>query len=154
MARLVFFFFIFLAWHFNSSFAQTNYYNVLRYGAKPNGVTDSTNALFDAWLAACGSKGSSMIYVPKGRYLVGSLLFKGPCKSPDITIQIDGTLVAPTGYQHLGQAGNWLSFYGVAGVSIVGGALDAKGRHLWDCKAAGSNCPTGASVSQYNLFNS
>lgn len=145
MAGLFFFFFIFFVLHFNLSSATTNF-NVLSYGAKPTGLTDSTKAFLNAWAAACGSTGPTMIYVPKGRYLLGSMVFGGGCKSPDITIRIDGTLVAPGDYRILGKAANWLSFEGVAGVSIVGGALDAKGSALWACKAKGKNCPSGATV--------
>ncbi|KAJ9173314.1 hypothetical protein P3X46_016465 [Hevea brasiliensis] len=152
MAGLLFLFFIFFALHIISSSATTNF-NVLSYGAKPNGVTDSTKAFLDAWAAACGSTDSTMIYMPKGRYLLGSMVFTGSCKSPDITIRIDGTLVAPGDYRILGQAANWLSFEGVAGVSIVGGALDAKGSPLWACKAKGNNCPSGATSLSFTNSN-
>ncbi|XP_050230031.1 polygalacturonase [Mercurialis annua] len=147
-----FFFIILFAQHISLSFATTNY-NVLNYGAKPNGLTDSTEAFLNAWAAACGSTGSSMIYVPKGRYLLGSMSFKGSCKSTYITIRIDGTLVAPGDYQILGKASHWLSFEGVSGVSIVGGALDAKGSNLWACKAKNTNCPTGATTLMFTNSN-
>ncbi|TYH89753.1 hypothetical protein ES332_A13G004400v1 [Gossypium tomentosum] len=122
----------------NSTSATTKY-NVLSFGAKPNGKTDSTKAFLMAWEAACSSADSTMIYVPKGRYLLGSMAFKGGCKSPQITFRIDGTLVAPQDYRLLGKSTDWLSFEGVNGVSILGGALDAKGPSLWACKASHSN---------------
>ncbi|KAJ4841807.1 hypothetical protein Tsubulata_049762, partial [Turnera subulata] len=126
-------------------------YNVLKYGAKPNGKTDSTQAFLDAWNAACASESSTLIYVPKGRYLLGSLAFKGDgCKSPDITIRIDGTLIAPEDYRLLGQSASWISFEKVNGVSVVGGALDAKGSPLWACKATGNNCPSGATTMSFS----
>ena len=136
---------LFLMLSINSASATTKY-NVLNFGAKPNGETDSTEAFLKAWAAACGSADSTMIYVPKGRYLLDSMAFKGDCKSPQITIRIDGTLVAPLDYRVLGKSINWLSFEGVNGVSIIGGALDAKGASLWACKASHSNCPSGATV--------
>ncbi|XP_022744312.1 polygalacturonase-like [Durio zibethinus] len=136
----------------NSTSATTNY-NVLNFGAKPNGKTDSTNAFLKAWDAACGSADSTMIYVPKGRYLLGSVAFQGDCKSPQITIRIDGNLVAPVDYQVLGKSTNWLSFEGVSDVSIIGGALDAKGPSLWDCKASHSNCPSGATTLSFTNSN-
>lgn len=126
--------------------------NILSFGAKPNGVTDSTQAFMDAWSAACASSDSSTIRVPKGRYLLPTaMVFKGDnCQSPGITLWIDGTLVASSPYQILGQADNWLSFETVTGVSIIGGALDAKGSSLWACKLAGStDCPSGATVSNF-----
>ncbi|KAA3454173.1 polygalacturonase-like [Gossypium australe] len=132
----------------NSTSATTKY-NVLSFGAKPNGKTDSTKAFLMAWEAACSSADSTMIYVPKGRYLLGSMAFKGGCKSPQITIRIDGTLVAPQDYRVLGKSTDWLSFEGVNGISILGGALDAKGPSLWACKASHSNCPSGATTLSF-----
>ncbi|KAE8715033.1 Polygalacturonase [Hibiscus syriacus] len=127
----------------NSTSATQNY-NVLNFGAKPNGKTDSTKAFLMARQAACGSADSTLIYVPKGRYLLDSMTFRGICKSPRITFRIDGTLVAPLDYRVLGKSTDWISFQGVNGVSIVGGALDAKGSSLWACKHSHTNCPSGA----------
>lgn len=131
----------------------TTKYNVLNFGAaKPNGRTDSTKAFLNAWNAACGSPDSTLIYVPKVRYLLRSMEFKGECKSPQVTIRIDGTLVAPADYRVLGKSSNWLSFEGVSGVSIIGGAMDAKGPSLWACKASHTNCPSGATVYYFHSF--
>ncbi|KAM5577495.1 polygalacturonase-like [Rosa sericea] len=127
-------------------------YNVLSFGAKRNGVSDSTQAFLDAWGAACGaSADSSEIYVPKGRYLLGAMAFKGDCKSSHVTFRIDGTLVASPDYRVLGQANNWFSFEGVTRVNIVGGALDAKGSALWACKLSTetTSCPNGATTLSF-----
>ncbi|XVE52344.1 hypothetical protein DITRI_Ditri02bG0115400 [Diplodiscus trichospermus] len=136
-----------------NSASATTVYNVLNFGAKPNGKTDSTNAFLEAWNAACGSADLTMIYVPKGRYLLGSMAFKGDCKSPQIIVRIDGTLVAPVDYRVLGKSTNWLSFEGVDGVSIIGGALDAKGPSLWACKASNTNCPSGVTTLSFTNSN-
>ncbi|KAL9410453.1 hypothetical protein AB3S75_044255 [Citrus x aurantiifolia] len=148
LISLIFSIFLFtVSNNLNPSAAAASVYNVLRFGAKGNGVIDSTEAFAKAWAAACASNKSTIIYVPKGRYLLGSVAFKGECQSSDITFRIDGTLVAPADYRVLGQADNWLSFEGVSGVSIIGGALDAKGNSLWACKAAaGTTCPNGATT--------
>ncbi|KAE8734301.1 allyl alcohol dehydrogenase family protein [Hibiscus syriacus] len=82
---------LFVMLDINTTSATKNY-NVLDFGAKPNGKTDSTKAFLMAWQAACGSTESTMVYVPKGRYLLGSMDFRGLCKSPHITFRIDGTL--------------------------------------------------------------
>ncbi|KAJ0035673.1 hypothetical protein Pint_24954 [Pistacia integerrima] len=150
--HLYMFFLVFSIYNLHSLSAATNY-NVLSFGAKGNGVTDSTQAFSKAWVAACGSTESTTIYVPKGRYLLGSMTFKGDCKNTDITMRIDGTLVAPSDYHVLAQADNWLSFEGVSGVSITGGALDAKGSALWNCKAKGTNCPNGATTVSFSNSN-
>ncbi|XVF82494.1 hypothetical protein PTKIN_Ptkin16aG0053500 [Pterospermum kingtungense] len=81
------------------------------------------------------------------------MAFKGQCKSPQITIRIDGTLVAPVDYHVLGKSANWLSFEGVSGVSIIGGALDAKGPSLWACEASHTNCPSGATTLSFTNSN-
>ncbi|KAG8480680.1 hypothetical protein CXB51_025222 [Gossypium anomalum] len=88
-----------------STFAMTEF-NVLNFGANLNGRTDSTNSFLKAWNSACGTADLTFIYVPKGRYLVGSLAFKGQCKSPQIIIRIDGTIVAPLDYGVLGKSDN------------------------------------------------
>ncbi|KAH7514850.1 hypothetical protein FEM48_Zijuj11G0134100 [Ziziphus jujuba var. spinosa] len=133
----------------SSPATATTTYNVLSFGAKPNGLKDSTQAFLNAWSAACSSSDSTVIVVPKGRYLLSSMSFKGDCKSLHITFQIDGTLVAPADYRILGQFENWFSFEGVSRVSIVGGALDAKGPALWACKASGKGCPSGATTLSF-----
>ncbi|KDO74904.1 hypothetical protein CISIN_1g046693mg [Citrus sinensis] len=120
-------FLLILSINLHASSATTENNSVLSFGAKGN-----------AWAAACASTESATIYVPRGRYLLGSVAFKGECKSSDITFRIDGTLVAPADYSVLGQSDNWLSFEGVSSVSIIGGALDAKGSSLWACKGAGT----------------
>ncbi|KAL0700967.1 hypothetical protein Bca4012_057089 [Brassica carinata] len=87
-------------YRFAQSDARTSL-NVLSFGAKPNGVVDSTNAFSDAWESACRVEDSVMIYVPKGRYLIGrELRFEGEsCKSREITLRIDGTLIGPQDYR-------------------------------------------------------
>ncbi|KAJ0034323.1 hypothetical protein Pint_26375 [Pistacia integerrima] len=72
MVFLIFIFFI------RSSTAA---FNVITYGAKPDGKTDATPSFLRAWKAACSSVKASTIYVPKGRYLIKEVEFRGPCKS-------------------------------------------------------------------------
>ncbi|XP_010511451.1 PREDICTED: polygalacturonase-like [Camelina sativa] len=141
--------------HFGKSDARTSL-NVLSFGAKPNGVVDSVKAFSDAWDAACEVADSVVIYVPKGRYLVsGEVRFEGEsCKSRDITLRIDGTLIGPQDYRLLGKRENWFSFIGVHNVTVLGGSFDAKGSTLWSCKANGYNCPEGATTLRFmDSFN-
>ncbi|KAL0452854.1 UNVERIFIED_CONTAM: Polygalacturonase [Sesamum latifolium] len=118
-------------------------FNVIKFGAKPDGETDATQPFLRAWASACNSMVTSTIYVPKGRFSIRFAEFRGPCKSA-IKVQIDGTLIAPKDYRALGNSGSWILFIQVNRISVIGGALDAKGDGLWNCKKAGQNCPDGA----------
>ncbi|XP_060211297.1 polygalacturonase-like [Lycium barbarum] len=127
------------------SMADNAIFNVVQMGAKPNGKTDSTMSFLNAWKAACGSTKPATIIVPLGRYLVKQAHFRGKCNNKAITFRIDGTLLAPSNYNVIGNAGNyWLLFEGVDGVSIRGGNLDGRGAALWACKASSNNRPSGA----------
>ncbi|XP_060181784.1 polygalacturonase-like [Lycium barbarum] len=137
------------------SLAASTMYNVQKYGAKSNGKTDSSKAFLSAWAAACASTSPATIYVPPGKYLVRSAYFYGQtCKSKAITIRIDGTVLAPSDYNVNGNAGNWIKFERVSGVSIYGGTLDGQGSSLWACKNSGKSCPKGSTaLAFYNSNN-
>lgn len=154
--RLVLVFTILYILHQSSVAESSLVYDVRSFGAKPNGVMDSTRAFLNAWAAACASNDSITISVPKGRYLLPSaMVFKGDkCKNTDITFRVDGTLMASSDYRVLRRTSNWLSFVRVTGISIVGGTLDAKGTSLWGCKLAGgsTDCPNGATVSDFTFI--
>ncbi|TKY58964.1 Polygalacturonase protein [Spatholobus suberectus] len=138
----------------SSSVAMGATYNVVNFGAKSDGKTDSTEAFLNAWSKACASSDPASMYVPQGRFLLRSATFNGQCNNKGITVTIDGTLVAPSDYGVTGNAGNWLQFDGVNGVSIRGGVLDGQGSALWNCKNSGkSNCPTGATTLAFTNSN-
>jgi polygalacturonase len=142
---------LFLFCIFQQSNAASASYNVIKFGAKPDGKIDSTQPFLKAWSAACSSASPSTIYVPKGSYLLKATVFRGPCKNK-ITVQIDGTLVAPTDYRALGNSGYWILFIKVNRVSVFGGTLDAKGAGFWACRKSGQNCPVGARVSTVCIY--
>ncbi|XP_020206421.1 polygalacturonase [Cajanus cajan] len=127
--------------------------NVVDFGAKPDGETDSTNALLSAWGRACSSTSPTTIFVPLGRFLVGKVVFKGRCNNKGITIHIDGALVAPSKYDVIGNAENWLFFDDVDGVSVIGGVLDGQGTDLWACKRSAKSCPIGATNMGFTNSN-
>ncbi|CAH2058113.1 unnamed protein product [Thlaspi arvense] len=142
---LVLFVFLFIS----SCSAQS--YNVLSFGAKPDGKTDATKAFMAVWETACASPRPVTIVVPKGRFLLRSLNFDGSkCKPKQVTFRIDGTLVAPADYRVIGNEDYWIFFNLLDGVTVYGGVLDAQGASLWDCKKSGKTCPSGATVS--NVF--
>ncbi|KAI3997407.1 hypothetical protein MKX01_017777 [Papaver californicum] len=119
-------------------------YNILNFGAKPDGgKTASTNSLLKTWANACKSIKPSTIYVPPGTYLINQAVFSGPCKNK-ITFRIDGTLVAPANYYGVGNTGSWILFSDVTGVTVLGGTINAHGSGYWACKRSGRSCPQGA----------
>ncbi|KAK1271207.1 hypothetical protein QJS04_geneDACA006143 [Acorus gramineus] len=118
-------------------------YNVLDFGAKADGKTDSAKAFLAAWSAACSSTSPATVHVPSGRFLLNRVAFQGPCKNNKINFRMFGTLVAPS-YTVIGTSNQWILFNQIDGLSINGGILDGQGTRLWDCKLAGKNCPLGA----------
>ncbi|KAL4035555.1 hypothetical protein IC575_004257 [Cucumis melo] len=127
-------------------------YNVVSFGGKGDGRTDSTQAFQTVWSNACSSTKPATIYVPRGRYYLRSGTFNGPCKNNAIFIRIDGTLVAPSDFQVIGNSPAWIAFRNVDGVTVSGGNLDGKGAGLWACKNSSSSttCPSGATTLQFS----
>jgi polygalacturonase len=122
-------------------------YNVLRYGARPDGAVDAAGAFLRAWADACRSTRPAAVYVPPGRYLVSSATFSGPCHAhAAVTFAVAGTIVAPAGAGGRGSSGRWITFESMEGLVVSGGTFDGRGRALWACRARGGNCPTPTSV--------
>ncbi|GAB2277193.1 hypothetical protein Dimus_011901 [Dionaea muscipula] len=139
-----------------------SYNNILAFGARDDGVSDSTQGLFDSWNHACQQKNpdAAGIYVPKGNFLVHPVLLEGPCQSPYMTVTIDGNLHGPSDYNEIAKHGMWIGFHSVDGLTVKGtGQLDAKGQSLWDCKDNGhlinhAHCPKGGrSMALDNVKN-
>ncbi|KAK0592899.1 hypothetical protein LWI29_027445 [Acer saccharum] len=107
-------FIIIIFYFFQSSNAA---YNVVSFGAKPDGRTDSTQPFLEAWSSACKSVTPAMIYVPRGSFVIRAVVFGGPCRSK-VVFRIDGTLVAPSNYWNVGNSGYWILFSKVVRVSI------------------------------------
>ncbi|KAI9080053.1 hypothetical protein K1719_037986 [Acacia pycnantha] len=117
--------------------------NVLDFKAKPDGVTDCTQAFMTAWRTVCNSPQQARLYVPPGKYYVSSMFFAGPCKSPQpITIRVDGTILASTDPSEYVN-GEWLIFTDIKGLKLIGpGTFDGQGKDMW---AANINCESDPS---------
>ncbi|ONK57885.1 uncharacterized protein A4U43_C09F5210 [Asparagus officinalis] len=140
--------FIFLITLISSSTLAKATYNIVDFGAQPDGLTDSSGPITSAWAKACSSVRPASVYIPVGTFYVSRLTLKGPCNNTDIRIYIHGTLVAPVGYN---TDDRWIGIQFVDGVSVYGGVFDGRGQRLWSCKlAAGYSCPLGATVSLKN----
>ncbi|VFQ90592.1 unnamed protein product [Cuscuta campestris] len=125
-------------------------FNVQSYGAAAGGETDSSEAFLAAWAAACAHPGGSAdVYVPPGRYVLGSVVFDGGhCKNGAVTFRMDGAvLAAPADYHAIASNQSWIQFFTVTGVTVVGGTLDGRGAKLWACKSSRKkNCPEGTTT--------
>ncbi|WCJ19819.1 Pectin lyase-like superfamily protein [Euphorbia peplus] len=117
-------------------------YDVVDFGAVGDGLKDDTQSFQDAWKATCQSSCSATMYVPDGRtYLLQPITFSGACRSKDITVQIDGGLVAPTKPHEWSckdkKCKQWITFDKINGLVIRGyGTFDGHGSNWWnlDCK--------------------
>ncbi|KAG7579289.1 Glycoside hydrolase family 28 [Arabidopsis thaliana x Arabidopsis arenosa] len=58
------------------SSTAANNYNVVSFGAKPDGRTDSTKAFLGAWPAACRSAAAVTVTVPRGSFLLKPVEFR------------------------------------------------------------------------------
>nr|VDD53773.1 unnamed protein product [Brassica oleracea] len=121
----------------------SNVFNVVSFGANPDGVTDSTAAFLKAWQAACGSASSATMMAPTGTFVVKAITFGGPCKS-ELKFQVAGTVVAPADYREFRNSGYWILFKKVSKFSLVGGTFDARANGFWACRKSGQNCPPGS----------
>ncbi|KAH0773920.1 hypothetical protein KY290_011057 [Solanum tuberosum] len=123
-------------------------YNVVSFGARGDGRTDSSSAFLRAWSAACRSTSQPNVYIPRGTFLVRTLNLNGPCKRR-IEFRIDGTLVAPVNYNAIGHSEFWIMFYKVSGLNVYGGTINARGHGYWSCRNGGKSCPQGARSIQF-----
>ncbi|KAL2922468.1 Polygalacturonase [Bienertia sinuspersici] len=117
--------------------------SVVRFGARPDGRFDSTQAFKKAWAWACRSAKPATIDVPQGRFVVRPMYFNGPCRNR-VTLRMKGTIIGPSDYRVLAQSSVWLMFYNINGLTIHGGTLDARGHSFWSCRRRTSYCYNGA----------
>ncbi|PON65852.1 Glycoside hydrolase [Parasponia andersonii] len=91
------------------------------------------------WVTACkNSAAAAKILIPKGTFLVGPVVFQGPCKSSEpIVIEVQGTVKATTDISEYSSP-EWISFERINGLVIIGGGtFDGQGPKVWqynDCK--------------------
>ncbi|KAL3733392.1 hypothetical protein ACJRO7_022852 [Eucalyptus globulus] len=112
-----------------------NVFNIKDFGAVDDGNTDGSKALSDAWSKACNSRGTAVVLIPSGTYLLGPVRLAGPCNGA-IEFQIKGDLKALNSPQ-LG-IDHWITFRYIEDLTITGGGvLDGQGAAAWpsnDCK--------------------
>ncbi|KAI6684118.1 hypothetical protein NL676_030031 [Syzygium grande] len=80
--------------------------------------------------------------IPQGRFLVGPLVFTGPCRNREpIVVQIKGTLLSASPDQlddFPMDVDNWVQFYDINGLIVIGGGtLDGQGASFWSHSLGG-----------------
>nr|GMD39258.1 exopolygalacturonase-like [Ipomoea batatas] len=117
-------------------------FNVLSYGARPDGRTDNKEAFLNAWKDACKWEGGAKMHIPRGVYMVSSVLFTGTCKG-SVTVRIQGIVRAPTN-PSLFFGDTWIGFRYIDGLVMEGGGtLDGQGASAWPYNDCNKNphCP-------------
>jgi polygalacturonase len=119
--------------------ASQSVFSLDRYGARGDGSHDDTQALAQAWNAACTSPRPAVLLVPGGkRYLLKLVTLHGPCKS-SVTVTVKGTLVASPNRSDWSDEDrrHWIVFRQVDRLTVNGGgAVDGNGETWWknSCK--------------------
>lgn len=94
------------------------------------------------WTAVCQWPGKARMVIPQGRFLVGPLVFTGPCRNREpIVVQIKGTLLSASPDQlddFPMDVDNWVQFYDINGLIVIGGGtLDGQGASFWSHSLGG-----------------
>ncbi|KAK8704038.1 hypothetical protein V6N13_047673 [Hibiscus sabdariffa] len=130
-------------------------FNVLEHGAKADGRTDSSINFIRTFEAACNFHGNAMMVIPDGVFLIGPVLFSGPCFNPSLLIvQVNGIVKAQSNMAYYRGDGeddiDWITFQAIDGLILTGrGAFHGQGSAVWrfnEC-ARKSNCIRFPAVS-------
>ncbi|KAI3897821.1 hypothetical protein MKX03_013727 [Papaver bracteatum] len=130
-------------------------FDVLKYGAVPNGRDDCSQAFVQAWNAACHHPGgNAKLVVPPGNYKLLPAVFQGPCTSEQIVVEVQGIV---TGSDQVSdyEESQWVLFENINGLLLTGGGtFDGSGRKTWkfnDC-ASNPDCqPLAAGLKFMNV---
>lgn len=110
-------------------------FNVLDYGAKADGKTDSSINFIRTFKMACNFNGDAMMVIPDGEFLIGPVMFSGPCFNPSpLIIQFNGNIKAQADLTRFGGAGgsDWINFQAIDGLILSGhGTLHGQGALAW-----------------------
>ncbi|XP_022153883.1 polygalacturonase ADPG2-like [Momordica charantia] len=110
--------------------------DVKAHGAVPDGKKVSTQAFMNAWVEACRSTGPTKLLFSAGTFLIGPVVFAGPCTASPMTVEIQGTVKATTDLSEY-SGPDWILFESVNDLTITGsGTFDGQGQEVWkfnDC---------------------
>ncbi|RAL50197.1 hypothetical protein DM860_007871 [Cuscuta australis] len=134
-------------------------YNVLRFGALPDGKTDFSQALLSAWGLACKDYGSTVV-IPKqrGAFFLNPVTLNGPCAGP-ITLLVNGVVRAPekSFLTDGGPPDYWVLFNHLRQLTVTGsGTFDGQGAFAWSvnpCKTQKYCIPFPANIKFNDVSN-
>ncbi|KAL2239006.1 UNVERIFIED_CONTAM: Exopolygalacturonase [Sesamum indicum] len=113
-------------------------FDITKFEAKADGITDNAIPIIRAWKAACESRGAAKVVIPRGNFMAGEIVLGGPCVG-QTTVEIQGTLLAnpdPSAYT----GGSWIMLQRVDNVVVTGGGtINGQGKNVW--QYAGGDSP-------------
>ncbi|XP_077246180.1 exopolygalacturonase-like [Tasmannia lanceolata] len=125
LGTMFWFFFLLFAWVAEAE-SKCGVFNIEEFGAIPDGTTDSTQALLQAWKKACQWDGKGKVQIPRGTFLVGQVVLEGPCKG-GLEFEVQGVVRAPSDPNEF-DSDSWVAFHSVDGLTINGGgSFDGQG---------------------------
>ncbi|KAK6278554.1 hypothetical protein POUND7_018821 [Theobroma cacao] len=126
---------------------DVKHFNVLDYGAKADGKTDSSINFIRAFKAACNYNGNAMMVIPDGNFLIGPVIFSGPCFNPSpLIIQANGMVKAQSDISYYAGGADdtdWITLQSIDGLILTGhGTFHGQGAEVWKYNNCGkkSNC--------------
>nr|GEV57711.1 probable polygalacturonase At3g15720 [Tanacetum cinerariifolium] len=144
---------VFLTFFYASSGSKTTSeeatFDVTHYGAIGDGNADDTDAFVQAWadVCACESEEPTLFVPPDLTFLLRCVSFSGPCRLPNIYIQLLGDITAPKsldGWEGCDTNGYLIKFDSIDGLTIEGGGqLDGQGSIWWpgsEVQPTGADC--------------
>ncbi|XP_010248093.1 PREDICTED: exopolygalacturonase-like, partial [Nelumbo nucifera] len=133
--------------------AQNGVFDITAYGGKDGG--DITQAVMDAWKAACAATGAATVLIPKGTYTMNLVNLAGPCKQAQMNFQLEGIVQAPADPAAM-DSESWLLFDHVDDLTVFGGGtLDGQGQKAWESNECSKNskCPQMPANLRLNFVN-
>lgn len=116
--------------YITTSFLPAKDYNILDYGAVPDGMTMNTTAIQSA-IDAAAKKGNGRVVIPAGVFLTGSIILKSGI---ELHLSDKAVLLGSTNPDHYSKLNRWKAVImadGQSNISITGiGQIDGQGRRL------------------------
>ncbi|KAM0998460.1 hypothetical protein ACFX13_008305 [Malus domestica] len=128
-------------------------------GAGESPEEENGSAFIRTWVAACRGNysGPTKVVIPKGTFLIGPVVFQGPCNSSTepIVVEVQGYVKASTDLSQYSSP-EWFTFELVDGLIITGdGTFDGQGQNVWKTRdnkesSSASNAPSSLKFNKVN----